>query len=56
MTYAEVKAAWFDESFDLVFATQAQIDKLKAELDNEWVGLRYYDYQEEMRCLRAEFE
>jgi len=56
MTYTEVKAAWFAESFDLVLATQAQIDKLGSELDDEWVGLRYDDYQEEMRGLTAEFE
>ena len=56
MTYTEVKAAWFNESFDLVLATQAQINKLRAELDDEWVGLRYEDFQEEMRGLRAESE
>ena len=55
MTYAEVKAAWINESLDLVMATPAQIDKLQAELGNEWVGLRYDDYQEEMRCMMAEF-
>tara|TARA_R110000744_G_C19174015_1_gene541942 strand:+ start:567 stop:770 length:204 start_codon:yes stop_codon:yes gene_type:complete len=61
MNYSQVKQAWFDESFDLVNATQSQITKLENEFirtDNEhgaeWVQSRYDDYQEEMHYLHAQ--
>ena len=61
MNYQQVKAAYFEESFDLVNATQAQITKLEAEFvrtGNEhgadWLQSRYDDYQEEMHCLHSE--
>ena len=61
MTYTQVKQAWFDESFDLVNATQEQITKLENEFIKkgnehgaEWVQSRYDDYQEEMHYLNAQ--
>jgi len=61
MNYSQVKQAWFDESFDLVNATQDQITKLENEFIKkgnehgaEWVQSRYDDYQEEMHYLHAQ--
>ena len=61
MTYAQVKEAWYSESFDLVNATQAQITKLENEFTrtgnehgSDWVQSRYDDCQEEMHYLHAQ--
>lgn len=61
MNYSQVKAAWFDESFDLVNASQAQITKLEAEfvrVGNEhgadWLQSRYDNYKEEMNYLYSQ--
>ena len=61
MNYQQVKAAWFEESFDLVQATQKQISKLEAEFirtGNEhgadWLQSRYEDMQYEMDCIRED--
>jgi hypothetical protein len=61
MNYKQVKAAWFEESFDLVMATQAQITKLENEFirtGNEhgadWVQSRYDDFKEEMQYMMAD--
>jgi hypothetical protein len=55
MTYSDVKKAWYNESFDLVLATQAQISKLEAEMEKngdwhgvDWLQSRYDDFKEEM--------
>jgi hypothetical protein len=66
MTYSQVKQAWFNESSDLVMATQAQISKLEAEFERtgnehgaDWLQSRYDDFKEEMAYdmseLLAEF-
>jgi len=61
MNYAQVKAAYFNESFDLVEATQAQITKLEAEFIStgnehgaDWLQARYDDYREELSILHNE--
>ena len=61
MNYSQVKAAYFNESFDLVEATQAQITKLEAEFIStgnehgaDWVQSRYDDYREELNTLTNE--
>ena len=60
MTYEQVKAAFFQESFDLVSATEAQVEKLDEWLEkNDYDATaweRWNDMQEEMRCLRMEAE
>lgn len=60
MTYSQVKQAWFEESFDLVMATQKQIDKLEQEFikkGNEhgidYLQNRYWEFQEEMGYMLA---
>ena len=61
MNYSQVKEAWFNESFDLVHASQKQISKLEAEFIKtgnvhgaEWVQSRYDDFKEDMHCLYME--
>jgi len=61
MTYSDVKQAWYDEAFDLVFATQAQISKLEAEMEKnedwhgvDWLQSRYDDFKEELHALTQE--
>ena len=55
MTYAQVKAAWLEESFDLALATQEQIERLCEDLENGDPLARWDDYQEDLRCMVAEF-
>jgi len=58
MTYEQVKTAFFAESFDLVSATESQVEKLDEWLEkNDYDATaweRWNDMQEEMRCLRME--
>jgi hypothetical protein len=61
MTYAQVKQAWYDEAFDLVFATPAQISKLESEMEKnedwhgvDWLQSRYDDFKEELYALTQE--
>ena len=58
MTHEQVKAAFFAESFDLVGATESQVEKLDEWLEkNDYDATaweRWNDMQEEMRCLRME--
>tara|TARA_R110002153_G_scaffold39663_1_gene114098 strand:+ start:3303 stop:3563 length:261 start_codon:yes stop_codon:yes gene_type:complete len=60
MTHEQVKAAFFAESFDLVGATESQVEKLDEWLDkNDYYATaweRWNDMQEEMRGLRMEAE
>tara|TARA_R110001599_G_scaffold122713_1_gene294866 strand:+ start:378 stop:557 length:180 start_codon:yes stop_codon:yes gene_type:complete len=58
MTYSQVKQAWLTDSFDLVMATQQQIDKLEQEFiktDNEhgidYLQARYSDFKEELASI-----
>ena len=58
MTYTQVKAAFNTDSFELVFATQAQITKLEAEFQRtgnehgaEWIQMRYNDFRAELKEL-----
>jgi cytochrome c peroxidase len=61
MTYQQVKAAWYAESFDLVNASQKQITQLENEFIRtgdqhgaDWVQSRYDDFLEEMNILHQE--
>ena len=61
MTYSQVKQAWYDDSFDIVMATQAQITKLDNEFTrtgdehgSDWVQVRYDRCLEELHYLTAE--
>jgi len=58
MTHEQVKAAFFAGSFDLVSATESQVEKLDEWLEkNDYDATaweRWNDMQEEMRCLRME--
>jgi hypothetical protein len=54
MTYSQVKQAWLDDSFDLVFATLPQLHKLADELDNSYVYSRYADFKDELNEMRKE--
>ena len=54
MTYAQVRAAYFEESFDMYAATQEQIDRLCDEVGDDTPQMRWDDYQEEMRSLMAD--
>tara|TARA_R110000868_G_scaffold19327_1_gene83412 strand:- start:275 stop:454 length:180 start_codon:yes stop_codon:yes gene_type:complete len=58
MTNEQVKSAYFAESFDLVNATETQVEKLDLWLEaNDYCATateRWYDMQEEMAYLRAE--
>ncbi len=60
LTMDQVRRAWYEESTDLMRATEAQISCLCNELGNDDPSARWEDYQEELRCLlieaRHEFE
>ena len=58
MTYEQATQAFFEESFNLVNATEEQMERLDEWLDkndyNATAWQRWNDYQAEMRSLRME--
>lgn len=60
MTFEQVKAEYLNENFEFALATEKQVDKLSVWLDandhHNAAHVRWEDYQEELRCLAAEFD
>ena len=57
MTYAEVKQAWFDETFEFSMATYAQVERLIRELDgDDTPAMRWDMMQEELAFMLEELE
>jgi len=59
MTFEQVKKHYLAEEFEFALATEEQVDKLSNWLDkNDYhnaAHMRWDDYQEELRCMAAEF-
>ena len=59
MTFEQIKKHYLEEEFEFAFATEKQVDKLADWLDaNDFhnaAHMRWDDYQEELRYMRAEF-
>ena len=59
MTYETIKQHYLDENFEFALATEKQVDRLSDWLDAKDIHnaahMRWDDYQEELRCLAAEF-
>ena len=60
MTFEQVKAEYLNENFEYALASEDQVDKLSDWLDaNDYhnaAHMRWDDYQEELRCMAAEFD
>ena len=60
MTYETIKQHYLAENFEFALATEKQVDRLSDWLDaNDGYNaahMRWDDYQEELRCLAAEFK
>jgi len=60
MTYEQVKSHYLNDQFEFALATEEQVDRLSRWLDangkHNWAHMRWEDYQEELRCMAAEFD
>ena len=54
LTQKQVEQNFRTESFELMFATEAQIDKLCNKLDDDLPRMLWASFKEDMACMLAE--